>query len=419
MSKSGEILRMHHAAGVFLGIFLSLLASFQVSHTEAFAASDSMLEGCPATALGSAKVLLPMYANSFQTLSEKVMIVDPVAGISFQKIFQRFSTLQGTIEEVNVLVSEAGFHLLATADPATQLQVNPTAAFYAFYEVILAETLISSNGELPCKGFNAFYLRMNFLRKASAEQIEKFAISSQKLKQKNFERARILLSQVDKPVLSLGLHTDARCPSYSPSQGLSEAEAQELTSIDDLYEKEFQTDLRLCCGRDYSHSPFPDVPLKCSNQSLNPLEYQALLNFTLTCSGSLNYALFSGDALLSEKCDSVIYEFERALSHFPDFRGPVRRGANKDQSYLDTIQPGQDFIEKNFMSTSANPGWLWSGNVLLEIVSLHGKHIVLFSPYGIGENEVVMQPSSQFRVLSKKFDTTISRTVIGYQELKK
>lgn len=383
--------------------------------------SDLVSKSCPAAEVETAKKIITIYSEIFKKTTEDVKNFDLSAASVFQEIAIRFSTLQGTIEEASGLLSTAGFQLISTAD----LSKDATVSFYALIVISNAfDGVIVNTMPLNCAGFSDFYSRMIYLKLEFKNRIPALAIQSQILKKNLFEKAMILLSQVDKPALPGGihlgeLHGNARCPDYSHIEGLSASEVAELKYIDGMYEKEFLQDLQLCCNQNFNFTALPPVPQRCNGQDLDSREYQALLQFTQSCSGKMNYALYSGDPAILEECDSVIYKMEKALSHFPDHRGTVRRGATKDQSYLDTIQPGQDFIEKNFMSTSAIPDWQWSGNVLLKIVSLHGKHIVDFSPFGMSEDEVVMQPFSKFRVLSKQFDVSLNRTVIEYQELKK
>jgi hypothetical protein len=68
------------------------------------------------------------------------------------------------------------------------------------------------------------------------------------------------------------------------------------------------------------------------------------------------------------------------------------------------------------MSTTTNPGGVFSGNTRFEVFSRNGVSIERLSQYG-HEAEVLFSPGSHFRILSVVTDPSTGKTIIRLAEI--
>jgi ADP-ribosyltransferase exoenzyme len=103
---------------------------------------------------------------------------------------------------------------------------------------------------------------------------------------------------------------------------------------------------------------------------------------------------------------------DQAMSHLPKYKGAVYRGAHLLNSIVDKYQPGEVITEASFGSTSMKPevaAKFSDGEVddpdktkvTYIINSKNGRNIAPLSLYP-EEEEVLMRPSTSFKVLERK-----------------
>lgn len=116
------------------------------------------------------------------------------------------------------------------------------------------------------------------------------------------------------------------------------------------------------------------------------------------------------------KIECFVRDLRKSLKKFPNYIGEVYRGTNLPKNILKEHRPGNIVVYNAF--TSASIGGISEifrdQPVWIKIHSLHAKDI---SDFNEDEGEVIFNPGTQFKVLTRKEATDLDPIIIELQEL--
>lgn len=138
---------------------------------------------------------------------------------------------------------------------------------------------------------------------------------------------------------------------------------------------------------------------------VTPSEIGAIRYYTGAAYKPINSALRSGSAAAIKQYDDVIRAASSGLNKLTNltFKGTVYRGATLSDDIVAKYIPGQNVVEAAFTSTSKSTSGAFGGNVSFQMTSKTGKLIEKISMFG-NEAEVLFNPGTAFRVISKTFE---------------
>jgi hypothetical protein len=139
---------------------------------------------------------------------------------------------------------------------------------------------------------------------------------------------------------------------------------------------------------------------------ISSVEQAAIVDYSDGGADTLNAALRGPQAgNLSALEQAEVEAIDGALAKLPPSAGSSWRG--QDRSYLDHLQPGTEYEERGFLSTSASQNHpslqKGSGRAIIEVVGKTGRDISHTSMFP-GESEVLLPRNTTFRVTARHED---------------
>ena len=115
----------------------------------------------------------------------------------------------------------------------------------------------------------------------------------------------------------------------------------------------------------------------------------------------------SGQYTASE-LDRLANQVSAALDRLPSYEGETLRGTNLPNSVLDGIQPGSQYSDGAFSSSSLSERvaqtFRGDGNTMFHIDGHSGHDVQGYSHYGTGEAEILFDRGTEFQVLRKEWN---------------